>query len=437
VRFAAASTRSGRTRESDRENLYTKQENFYIMKIPRMKIFAMAAIALCIIGVLLAQGGGPANVVSKWVAGNLVFEKATDGTDLLGINASTSNITATAATITTLTAPTVALTDVDAGASGTAGSVDIFPATASRGKISITAANSSGDTTTAIVNASQSGARTYTIPDAGASASFVMTEGTQTINGTKTIGTLITTNADAGASGTAGSIDIFPATASSGKIAITAANSAGDTTTSIVNASQSGARTYTIPDAGESASFVLTEGTQTINDAKTFAGTLNATGTFQIASTTVTASAANLNAVPTATGTGAEIDAATKDVFSSGSTVTVAAAVGTTQLVTITLKDADANTVAASQKIEVYMATDATGTTPSSAGSNGAVTVGTGLTLKVQTAKLHWDLVTSTGGVVTLSFDNAGGGGNYADYVVLVLPNGKLKVSAVLATPPA
>lgn len=36
-----------------------------------------------------------------------------------------------------------------------------------------------------------SAARTYTIPDAGASASFVMTEGAQTINGVKTFGTPI------------------------------------------------------------------------------------------------------------------------------------------------------------------------------------------------------------------------------------------------------
>ena len=31
-----------------------------------------------------------------------------------------------------------------------------------------------------IVNAAQAGARTYTIPDAGASASFIMTKGAQT-----------------------------------------------------------------------------------------------------------------------------------------------------------------------------------------------------------------------------------------------------------------
>jgi hypothetical protein len=83
---------------------------------------------------------------------------------------------------------TLVFTNIDAGASGTAGSVDIFPTTASKGKIAIVAAASAGDTTTTITNASQAGARTYTIPDAGASASFVMSEGAQTINGAKTFG---------------------------------------------------------------------------------------------------------------------------------------------------------------------------------------------------------------------------------------------------------
>ncbi|MFZ2956972.1 MAG: hypothetical protein WA705_08795, partial [Candidatus Ozemobacteraceae bacterium] len=77
----------------------------------------------------------------------------------------------------------------DAGSSGVAGSYDVFPTTASKGKVSLTAADSAGDTATTIVNASQAGARTYTIPDAGASASFAMTEGAQTLNGVKTFGT--------------------------------------------------------------------------------------------------------------------------------------------------------------------------------------------------------------------------------------------------------
>lgn len=64
--------------------------------------------------------------------------------------------------------------NIDAGASGTAGTVDVFPSTAAKGKLSITAADNTGDTTTTIVNALQATTRTYTIPDAGANAAFVM-----------------------------------------------------------------------------------------------------------------------------------------------------------------------------------------------------------------------------------------------------------------------
>ena len=77
--------------------------------------------------------------------------------------------------------------------------MDIFPTTALKGKIAITAADSAGDTTTTIVNASQSGARTYTIPDAGASSSFVMLAGAQTLTGAKTMtGANVITHANSG-----------------------------------------------------------------------------------------------------------------------------------------------------------------------------------------------------------------------------------------------
>lgn len=64
--------------------------------------------------------------------------------------------------------------DIDAGSSGVAGSVDVFPSTASKGKLSITAADSTGNTTTTLVNASQATTRTYTIPDALAAADFLL-----------------------------------------------------------------------------------------------------------------------------------------------------------------------------------------------------------------------------------------------------------------------
>ncbi|MCU0871775.1 MAG: hypothetical protein MUE50_05475 [Pirellulaceae bacterium] len=117
----------------------------------------------------------------------------------LVLGASKEISTITTATITTGNIATVNATNIDAGASGTAGTMDVFPSTASRGKIAITAADSAGDTITTIVNASQAGARTYTIPDAGASASFVMTAGAQTIAGAKTFGSALVTTAGVGA----------------------------------------------------------------------------------------------------------------------------------------------------------------------------------------------------------------------------------------------
>ena len=221
----------------------------------------------------------------------------------------------------TFPAGAFSFTDIDAGSSGTAGSLDIFPSTASKGKLNFVAADSAGDTTTTVTNASQAGARTYTIPDAGASASFVMTEGAQTLSGVKTFnstpvfftatftvgGTTISsgeisvldsvtggtaaankalvldasaditgvdifgaTEIDAGSSGSAGGIDIFPATASKGKLRIFASDMAGDTTTQITVAEQSGARTYTVPDVGGSAEFMMDTGAQNIAGTKTF-----------------------------------------------------------------------------------------------------------------------------------------------------------------------
>lgn len=83
----------------------------------------------------------------------------------------------------------VTVTNLDAGASGTAGSVDVFPTTASKGKLTFAAADSAGDTTTTITNASQAGAVTYTIPDAGASGKFVLGGGNTAISLTGTGGT--------------------------------------------------------------------------------------------------------------------------------------------------------------------------------------------------------------------------------------------------------
>lgn len=152
---------------------------------------------------------------------------------------------------------TVSGGDIDAGASGTAGTVDIFPSTASKGKIQIAAVANTNDDALTITNAAMGQATTVTIPDPGGAASFVMTAGAQTLAGVKTFTSVPVVNP---ATGTAGGIDLKSTTDSTGTLRIVAADSAGDTITTITHASQATTRTYTIPDALANAQFIL--GTQ-------------------------------------------------------------------------------------------------------------------------------------------------------------------------------
>lgn len=130
-----------------------------------------------------------------------------------------------------------------AGRSGSLGSLQLFPTTASKGWIWINASNNAGDTELLITNASMAGTRAYTIPDAGTlSADFVLTAGSQIVTGAKTFASSALLLQEAG------STDVV----------------------TIAVASLGAGRTYTVPDAGGAASFVMTEGTQTINGSKTF-----------------------------------------------------------------------------------------------------------------------------------------------------------------------
>jgi hypothetical protein len=70
-------------------------------------------------------------------------------------------------------------------------------------------------------------------------------------------GAIFSGNVQAGLSGTAGGFISYPATAARGYLLLTAANNAGNTITTITNASQAAARTYTIQDMGANANFCL------------------------------------------------------------------------------------------------------------------------------------------------------------------------------------
>jgi len=84
----------------------------------------------------------------------------------------------------------VGVVNLDAGSSGVAGSLDVFPTTAAKGKLAIICADQSGDTTATLTVAAFAAARTVTIPDPGAAAFFVLTEAAQTVNGVKTFGAI-------------------------------------------------------------------------------------------------------------------------------------------------------------------------------------------------------------------------------------------------------
>jgi len=175
-----------------------------------------------------------------------------------------------------------------------------------------------------IVTATLAANRTYTLPDVLASANFVMTEGDQTINGTKTFtgafamanitltgtsnqiviqpggtGNSITLNATNPASSvvytypdvggaaefvmTAGTQTIAGNKTFSAALAVSATSNQlvlGTTNTTTISATVPVASaTYTIPDVGTSADFVLTAGTQTIGGAKTFSSSVTVTTT--------------------------------------------------------------------------------------------------------------------------------------------------------------
>lgn len=63
--------------------------------------------------------------------------------------------------------------NLDAGASGTAGSVDVFPTTASKGKVSLTCTDQTGDTTVSLVIGAMAAARTITLADPLAAADIL------------------------------------------------------------------------------------------------------------------------------------------------------------------------------------------------------------------------------------------------------------------------
>ncbi len=102
----------------------------------------------------------------------------TNGTAAAGkalvLDGSKGIATITSATITTLTSTSVNATSIDAGASGVVGSVDVFPATAAKGKLTIAKANNTNDETTTLTVDAHGQVTNVHIPDGGAADAYVV-----------------------------------------------------------------------------------------------------------------------------------------------------------------------------------------------------------------------------------------------------------------------
>jgi len=129
----------------------------------------------------------------------------------------------------------------------------------------------------------------------GVTAGTVLAGKAAVVDANKDIGdfrNLDVVNLDAGLSGTAGTVDVFPTTAAKGKLIISATDNTGDTNVTLKNAAHGQATVVTLPDVGLAISYVLqSTAAVTAAEANVLAG---ATAGTQVASKAVVADA-NVN----------------------------------------------------------------------------------------------------------------------------------------------
>lgn len=158
---------------------------------------------------------------------------------------------------------------IDAGLSGTAGTLRSYAATASRGYFEIAATANTGNTAFVLTNAAQAAARTITIPDGGQTASSVLLTNNATVQTIATGGLAVALGALASGStagGFAGLMTLYSTTAANGSLRFLAVGNAGNFATTVSDISTLGqAQTVTIPDAGAAtAQFLLNTGSANI-----------------------------------------------------------------------------------------------------------------------------------------------------------------------------
>jgi hypothetical protein len=148
--------------------------------------------------------------------------------------------------------------NIQAGLSGTAGTLGSFPSALTSGELLVAAVtNSSGNFNTTISNASAvAQSQVVSIPDGGsATSNFILskTTGTQHI----TVGSLEVDggNVIAGISGTAGFLQSFPASAN-GSLKVAAVANTGNTITTLSNAAMGQASVLSLNDPGAATSVI-------------------------------------------------------------------------------------------------------------------------------------------------------------------------------------
>lgn len=221
-------------------------------------------------------------------------------------------------------------------------------------------------------------------------------------------------NISAGASGTAGVLNSFPAAATSGKLVLAAVtNASGNFNTTISNASAIGqSQVITIPDSGAAtAKFLLDTGT-------------NATATITTGTvTTLTSTTANLTNLKYGATPVAQVDPAS-------CTISAAAGAANVSTVTIQLKDGSGTNMTRSVRFTVYSSSASDGLTLQGAASTGYSVASGGLSL-ANAAAITTQITamsSATGGCVLSLTDT----GKQTSYLVLVLPSGN-KISAQLS----
>lgn len=157
--------------------------------------------------------------------------------------------------------------NIQAGKSGTAGTLISFPATAANGSLIISALNAGANFTTTIRNSIMGQSSVISIPDPGAAtANFLLdTAASQTITGNLIVtGSINSTagNITSGSSGDAGSFISFPPTAANGTLILAAANAGGAFNLTLSNGALGQSSVLTIPDVGAATGFIVTNPTQ-------------------------------------------------------------------------------------------------------------------------------------------------------------------------------